>query len=155
MSRQEGRSHRRGSPEGIAAGGAPRAAPPLVTAAPLLLCGCALPLLLLLCGCALPLQQRTSPPPRTGIVGRVVLSGGPAPGTTRPYPASEVKVSDAAGRVVALTRPGPDGSYRIALAPGRYRVQAVPTAGNPWFAPRTVAVRSGRYSVVDIQAFVP
>ncbi len=103
-----------------------------------------------LCGCG-----RAAPPAHTGITGRVFISGGPAPGITRPYPATRVKVIDAKGRVVAVATPGPDAAFRVGLSPGVYTVRAHTTAGNPWFQPQKVTVRTGSYSVADIYAQVP
>lgn len=91
-------------------------------------------------------------PARTGIVGRVLTAGGPAPGAARPYPASEVKVIDSSGRVVAVVSSQPDAAFRVDLFPGDYTVEARPTAGNPWFRPEKVSVRAGLYSKVDIYA---
>jgi hypothetical protein len=96
-----------------------------------------------------------SPAAATGISGRVLLSGGPAPGLTQPYPHSEVTVTDSAGRRVAVVRPGPDARFTVAVPAGRYTVKARPTSGNPWFGPQTVTVRDGGYSAVKIYAVVP
>jgi hypothetical protein len=109
---------------------------------------------LLLAGCAFPLWHQ-GPPPNTGIVGRVTISGGPAPGMTRAYPQSRVEVYNEDGRLVASARSNADGSYRIALSPGRYRVTAVPTAGNPWFVPQMVVVGRGQFRLVELDAPVP
>lgn len=92
------------------------------------------------------------PPARTGIVGRVLTAGGPAPGAARPYPASEVRVIDSSGRVVAVVPPQPDAAFRVDLFPGDYTVEARPIAGNPRFHPERVSVRAGLYSRVDIYA---
>ena len=110
--------------------------------------------LLLLPGCAL-LSWRQAPPAHTGIVGHVTMSGGPAPGISRPYPQSRIEVRNAAGQPVVSVKPKADGSYSLALAPGRYHVTAVPTTGNLWFVPQTVTVRRGHYFVVDLDAPVP
>lgn len=91
-------------------------------------------------------------PAQTGIVGRVLTVGGPAPGAPQPYPASEVKVVDSSGGIVAIMSPDPAGAFRIDLFPGDYTVDARPTAGNPWFHPKTVSVLAGRYSKVNIYA---
>ena len=106
--------------------------------------------LALLWGCG-----QTAPPANTGIAGHVFISGGPAPGITRPYPASEVKIIDSTGRAVATALPSSDATFSVAVASGNYTVQAVATAGNPSFIPAKVTVRAGRYSTVDIYAFVP
>jgi len=91
-------------------------------------------------------------PARTGIEGRVLTVGGPAPGSPRPYPASQVKVIDSAGRLVVIMSPDPNGAFRIALLPGDYTVDARPTAGNPWFRPEHVSVEAGGYSKVNVYA---
>lgn len=88
-------------------------------------------LLFVACG-----QVTPSSPARTGIDGRVPISGGPGPGTTRPDPASEVKVIDSSGGVVAVVKPESDATFRIDLPPGVYRVEAHPTSGNPWLQRR-------------------
>jgi hypothetical protein len=91
-------------------------------------------------------------PARSGIEGRVLTVGGPAPGAPRPYPASEVKVIDSAGSLVAIMSPDSNGAFRIALFPGNYTVVARPTAGNPWFRPEHVSVEAGGYSKVNVYA---
>ena len=91
----------------------------------------------------------------TGVAGRVLLSGGPAPGITRPYPTSVVKAIDASGKTVAVAKPRSDATYRIDLPPGTYTLKAQPTSGNPWFGPEKVVVHAGHYSKVDIYAQVP
>jgi len=106
---------------------------------------------LLIPGCG----QVTSSPAHTGLVGRVLISGGPAPGITRPYPASLVKAIDESGKTVAVVKPKSDATFKIDLPPGNYTLEAQPTSGNPWFGPEKVAVRAGRYSKVDIYAQVP
>jgi hypothetical protein len=92
------------------------------------------------------------PTAQTGIVGRVLTAGGPAPGAVRPYPASEVTVIDSSGRVVALVPSQPDAAFWVDLLPGDYTVEARPTTGNPWFHPEKVSVHAGRWSRVDIYA---
>jgi hypothetical protein len=91
-------------------------------------------------------------PAQTGIEGRVLPVGGPAPGSPRPYPASEVKVVDSAGRLVVIMSADSNGAFRIALLPGDYTVDARPTAGNPWFRPEHVSVEAGGYSKVNVYA---
>jgi hypothetical protein len=49
------------------------------------------------------------------------------------------------GRVVASTRTGSDGSYRITLKPGTYVVAAPKQRAGSGLLPRRVAVRSGLY----------
>ena len=90
-------------------------------------------------------------PARTGIDGRVLTVGGRAPGSPRPYPASEVKIVDSHGRLVVVMPPNQDGTFRLRLLPGDYTVDARPTVGNPWFQPEHARV-SGGYSKVSIYA---
>jgi hypothetical protein len=105
--------------------------------------------LALLWGCG-----QAAPPANTGIAGRVFISGGPAPGITRPYPASEVKIIDSTGRAVATALPSSDATFSVAVASGNYTVQAVATGGNPWFQPAKVTVRASHYTTVNIYASV-
>lgn len=98
------------------------------------------------------ISRRGAPPAKTGIEGRVLTVGGPAPGLPRPYPASEVRVVDSSGRLVVIMSPDPSGAFRIELFPGDYTVDARPTAGNPWFHPKQISVQSGDYSTVNIYA---
>jgi hypothetical protein len=49
------------------------------------------------------------------------------------------------GRVVARTKTGADGSYRITLKPGTYAVAAPRERVGSQLEPRRVAVRTGRY----------
>jgi hypothetical protein len=97
-------------------------------------------------------SREAVPSAQTGIVGRVLTAGGPAPGAVRPYPASEVWVTDSLGRVVAVVPSQPDAAFRVDLFPGEYTVEARPTDGNPRFDPEKVAVCAGRWSRVDIYA---
>lgn len=110
--------------------------------------------LFLIGACGHPSSSQT-PPAHTGVVGRVMIEGGPAPGTARPYPDSKVKVIDPSGTVVATATPKANGTYVIDLPPGHYRVEAVPTGGNPGFIPVAVAVLPGSYAKVDVIAQVP
>jgi hypothetical protein len=49
------------------------------------------------------------------------------------------------GRVVASTRTGADGSYRVTLKPGTYAVAVPKQRPGSGLLPRRVAVRSGLY----------
>jgi hypothetical protein len=70
----------------------------------------------------------------TGIEGRVTIgpqcpvmqAGSPCPDA--PYEATVRVLRD--GSVIATGRSTPDGSFHIAVAPGRYEVDAVPLEGN-------------------------
>ena len=84
-----------------------------------------------------------------GPVCPVVRAGVPCP--DRPYEA-ELAILDGSGREVASVRSDAAGSYRIALAPGRYRVVPQPPPGLP--LPRgeavDVTVPPGRFVTLDI-----
>jgi hypothetical protein len=72
--------------------------------------------------------------------------------TPPPYPSSEIKVTDAAGALVATVDPGHDGRFSIALAPGRYTLHPRPTVGNPQMIPKGVTVRPGHFTHVIVWA---
>lgn len=93
-----------------------------------------------------------APPAHTGIKGRVLTAGGPAPGVARPYPASEVKIIDSSGRVIAVVPAGPSAAFKVDLIPGEYAVEARPTSGNPQFQLEKATVEVGRYTTVDLYA---
>ncbi len=79
----------------------------------------------------------------------MVRAGVPCP--DRPYEA-ELTILDGLGREVATAHSDAAGSYRIALAPGRYRVVPQPPPGLP--LPRgeavDVTVPPGRFVTLDI-----
>ena len=79
----------------------------------------------------------------------VVRAGVPCP--DRPYEA-ELTILDGSGREVATAHSDAGGSYRIALAPGRYRVIPLSPPGLP--LPRAQAVEvtvpPGRFVTLDI-----
>jgi hypothetical protein len=63
-------------------------------------------------------------------------------------PAPGVKLTFVRGTVVHRMRSGARGRYSIQLAPGKYDVRV---AGAPFgFAPRSVTVRAGRMSMLNI-----
>jgi hypothetical protein len=83
---------------------------------------------------------------------RGVVSRGPTMpvcmvGTPCSKPAPGVKLTFVRGAVSRSTTSGADGSYRIALAPGTYRVLVAAKFG---YAPRTVIVPSARVVVKNI-----
>ncbi len=96
-------------------------------------------------------------PPDSGIEGRVtvgpncpvVRQGVPCP--DRPYEA-ELTILDGSGHEVASVHSDATGSYRLALAPGTYRVVPQPPPGLP--LPRgqavDVTVPPGRFVTLDI-----
>ena len=56
-----------------------------------------------------------------------------------------------AGRVVARTRTGADGRYRVTLAPGRYAVRTTRTGFERTVSPARVTVPTGRYARVTFR----
>ncbi len=93
----------------------------------------------------------------SGLVGHVTIGpvcpvqreGVPCP--DRPYEA-ELSIRDGSGREVVSVRSDADGSYRLALAPGKYRVVPLSPPGLP--LPRAeaveVTVRAGSFVTLDI-----
>jgi hypothetical protein len=93
--------------------------------------------------------------PDSGLSGRVLI--GPAcpiagAGQTcfRPYKATIVIRAAGSGRLVAKVRSSAAGRFRIALAPGKYRL--IPQMGRPYprASAQTAAVHSHRYTSVVI-----
>ena len=80
----------------------------------------------------------------------VVIEGSPCP--ARPVRARITAVNAATGVAAAVTTSDADGHFRIALPPGRYRLEAVNLAGSvyPRSSPVDVVVDEGRYTVVFI-----
>jgi hypothetical protein len=102
------------------------------------------------------------PPPtsaESGIVGLVqigpncpvVQSERPCP--DRPFAASIMVTHVADGRQVLTVHSGQDGTFRVPLAPGTYRlVPHSPNPGAPPYAePQTVTVEAGQYVSVVIK----
>jgi hypothetical protein len=65
--------------------------------------------------------------------------------------AADVTVSDSGGRVVARTRSGDDGRFRIGVAPGRYVVTAETGNTYPRCNPAEVTVPPDRYAGVVVE----
>lgn len=78
--------------------------------------------------------------PLTPVCHEGVPCDGPAAGLTLVFSRN--------GTAVARTTTRKDGSYRLALRPGRYSVRAVPRAMIPT-EPRLVSVPTGRFRHVD------
>ena len=90
----------------------------------------------------------------SGIEGVVILrpvSPVEWPGMVneRPYEAS-IGVTDAAGRRVAEGRSGPDGRFRIVLAPGTYVLHPESDAIYPQAPAQTVTVERARFAPARI-----
>jgi hypothetical protein len=128
----------------------------------LLLVGLAASLLLLAaCGGTNPTP---TPTPSSGVQGILLFPGtyvgGPSPlpggfGTTKlgqPYPSTPIEVraktGQNAGAVVAkVTTTGRSGLFTVALPPGTYILTPlVPVNSEPWPVPKTVVVKSGKYT---------
>lgn len=97
-------------------------------------------------------SRRGAPPAHTGIKGRVLTAGGRAPGVARPYRASEVKIIDSSGSLIAVVPAGRSAAFKVDLIPGEYAVEARPTSGNPRFQPEKATVEVGRYTSVHLYA---
>jgi hypothetical protein len=116
-----------------------------------------LALLLVASGCGAVPQPSPKPTntPQSGIQGRVLAAGGPLSAATsspRPYPASEIKVIDSTGTVIATVVPHSDGTFKLDVPPGTYTLDPRPTAGNPGMTRQTVSVHPGRYTHVIVYA---
>jgi hypothetical protein len=71
----------------------------------------------------------------------------------RPFAASLMVMHAAEGRQVLTVRSGQDGTFRVQLAPGTYRlVPHSPKPGAPPYAePQTVTVEEGKYVSIVIK----
>ena len=78
----------------------------------------------------------------------------PDPGCEPAPLAARLQVLDDSGRVVARTSSGPDGQYKVALAPGRYVLQALPVSPAGSFpmppSPVEVDVTDHAWTSVDL-----
>jgi hypothetical protein len=87
----------------------------------------------------------------SGIVGLVTIEGGPI---ISPTPASrellDVHAGDQTGEVVATVRSAGDGTFMVALPPGRYTVVAVPDDDKS-AEPASATVSSGAWAKVTIR----
>jgi Carboxypeptidase regulatory-like domain len=106
--------------------------------------------ILLLVGCA-----RAGGAADSGIEGRVLL-GPQCPVVTEESPCPDRPVS---AEVVAMRledratfsiQSGSDGTFRLALPPGDYQVQALVTAGAMFAKPSNVTVPPGEFVSVDV-----
>ena len=108
-------------------------------------------------GRGLPLERAASHgrQPDSGITGKVMI--GPTcpverPGKVcvRPYQTAITIRREPKGTLVARVQSSATGQFRIALAPGRYRL--IPQNGHPYprSPPRLATVHSHRYTTVPI-----
>lgn len=100
-------------------------------------------------GCA---SAATSPSGLRGIVLRgpvqpVCRVGVPCDAPAAGY----VLVFSRAGRIVARTKTGSDGRFRIGLRPGRYAVRTSRTGFERTVRPAAVTVPTGRYARVTFR----
>ena len=100
-----------------------------------------------------PAPAPTAPTGDSGIAGRVtrwpscpVETGDPAC-APQPLPA-QVSITRGAGEVVATARAAADGTFRVAVAPGSYVVEA--DAEGMLCAPVDVTVVAGAYAQVEV-----
>ena len=118
--------------------------------------------LLLAAGCSNPPAVQQANQPATAICGvcRVGTSGGPAGsgGQRPPVPEEGVKVivRDSSGkRTISEATSGKGGEYKIALAPGKYEVEAVLEKGLLCdYCRRPVEVKSGEVARVDLDLYI-
>lgn len=94
----------------------------------------------------------------TGIQG--VVQAGPTCPVERinspcpPHPlAATLVVRDAAGHEVTRTHSGPDGHFKVDVAPGTYTVVGLTTGSSflPRPIPTTVTVTSGSYATITVE----
>jgi hypothetical protein len=109
---------------------------------------------LALVACAGTSSATVSQPVDSGIKGRVLL--GPTcpvarPGQTcvRPYQGTVAVYTAAGKRRVKRFRSTTAGHFRVALAPGRYRLQGT-HSGLPRLQPVSVTVRPHRFTTITI-----
>ena len=105
-----------------------------------------------------PTAPPTSPPASVGTVqGRLLMVGGPAPGTPDPVP-GRLTIKGAGSTLHADI--GKDGKYAIQLAPGRYRITATSPevddgAMTCTTTPATTELTAGRTVTADVACAVP
>ena len=118
--------------------------------------------LLLAAGCSNPPAVQQADQPGTAICGvcRVGTSGGPAGGGGQraPEPEEGVKViiRDGRGkRTITQATSGKGGEYKIALAPGKYEVEAVLQKSLLCdYCRRPVEVKPGEVARVDLDLYI-
>lgn len=91
-----------------------------------------------------------SSPNRGTVTGKVQLSGGPAPGTTRAVQGEvfAFEAADLAGKAVATTTTSADGSFNLDLPPGTYYLAATSPSFTIDPPPTTPPCRSDRPAIV-------
>ena len=103
----------------------------------------------------------------SGVYGIVLLSGGPPMISSSPLPfgfgsGAQGRILDVdgvhvwtvkggkLGKLVARATFGPDSTFRLTLAPGAYRLQAVVSKDGGFAKPSFVTVKPDRYSRVIV-----
>ncbi|MFA5891567.1 MAG: hypothetical protein WDA27_11560 [Actinomycetota bacterium] len=114
-----------------------------------------IPASMLLCAILASCSSESKPAGNSGIRGRALLGPScpvqteenPCPDTPYREPILVLRGDD----VIATIRPGADGSFRVALNPGAYRLRkpgSAPLPSGP--SPETVVVREGAYTEQDL-----
>jgi hypothetical protein len=93
---------------------------------------CALVVVALTAACAGPSEPGT---PGSGIAGRVVVS------SPRKSVETLVAIESADGERLVRVRSDADGSFRVDLPPGDYRLSAQPPASQPHLVPRPASAK--------------
>jgi hypothetical protein len=104
------------------------------------------------CGGASPSPSPT-PSLTSGVQGKVMFSGGPAPGSQGPMPGVAVAVheGDFDGKIVAKVTADSAGAFKLDLPPGTYTLSADVTGAGP----KTVSVEPGKYARITLWDQVP
>ncbi len=78
----------------------------------------------------------------------------PGESNEAPFPGAVITIQTQSGAEVARQTTDSRGNYRVALAPGTYRVQGLPPASNQSLprppAPQTVTVPANHYVTVNV-----
>ena len=83
-------------------------------------------------------------------IGPVAPVEQPGVSNDRPY-AATLRIARASdGKIVAETKSGADGSFRVALAPGRYVLQPVSGTPLPTAPSQEFAVAAGQFSTIRV-----
>ena len=90
----------------------------------------------------------------SGVQGRAMITGGPAPGSPRPNAGVAVAVhqGDLGGRVVTEVTADSSGAFAVDLPPGRYTLIEVTGFGA---TPKTLSVQPGSYVKATLWVHVP
>ena len=94
-----------------------------------------------------------APAAHSGVQGMAMLAGGPAPGSPRPEPGVAIAVhqGDLHGAIVARTKAGPSGAFKVDLSPGTYTL----IEGSDAAQSQTIVVEPGKYITVTLTIDAP